>query len=84
VCKTLGRHEIATVQTNAIDQTAGLVNLTTVLADSSGEWIASDLAGLPERRRGRSRAYHKRLVAMIHAEEAMLLGDQISLWARAH
>jgi hypothetical protein len=42
VRKTLGRHEIATVQTTAIDQTAGLVNLTTVLAHASGEWIASD------------------------------------------
>jgi hypothetical protein len=42
VRKTLGHHEIATVQTTAIDQTAGLVNLTTVLAHSSGEWIASD------------------------------------------
>src|ERR1700724_809747 len=36
VRKTLGQHEIATVQT------AGLVNLTTVLAHASGEWIASD------------------------------------------
>jgi ERF superfamily len=42
VRKTLGHYEIATVQTTAIDQTAGLVNLTTVLAHSSGEWIASD------------------------------------------
>jgi hypothetical protein len=41
VRKTLGQHEIATVQTTAIDQAAGLVNLTTVLAHSSGEWIAS-------------------------------------------
>ena len=40
--KTLGQHEIATVQTTAIDQTAGIVNLTTVLAHASGEWIASD------------------------------------------
>ena len=37
VRKTLGQHEIATVQTTAID-----LNLTTVLAHSSGEWIASD------------------------------------------
>ena len=37
-----GQHEIATVQTTSIDQTAGLINLTTVLAHSSGEWIASD------------------------------------------
>ena len=42
VRKTLGQHEIATMQTMAIDQTAGLVNLTTVLAHASGEWIASD------------------------------------------
>ena len=40
--KTLGQHEIATVQTTAIDQAAGVVNLTTLLAHSSGEWIASD------------------------------------------
>ncbi len=37
VRKTLGQHEIATVQTTAIDNSAGLVNLTTVLAHSSGE-----------------------------------------------
>jgi ERF superfamily len=42
VRKVLGRHEIATVQTTAIDQTAGIVNLTTVLAHASGEWMASD------------------------------------------
>jgi len=42
VRKTLGQHEIATVQTTAIDQTAGTVNLTTLLAHSSGEWISSD------------------------------------------
>jgi len=42
VRKTLGQHEIATVQTTAIDQGAGIVNLTTVLAHASGEWIASD------------------------------------------
>src|ERR1700683_3267391 len=42
VRKTLGENEIATVQTTAIDQGAGIVNLTTVLAHSSGEWIASN------------------------------------------
>jgi hypothetical protein len=42
VRKTLGQHEIATVQTTAIDQATGIINLTTVLAHSSGEWIASD------------------------------------------
>ena len=42
VRKTLGQHEIATVQTTAIDQAGGLVNLTTMLLHASGEWIASD------------------------------------------
>ena len=42
VRKTLGKHEIATVQTTAIDNEAGLIRLTTVLAHSSGEWMSSD------------------------------------------
>jgi hypothetical protein len=42
VRKTLGRHEIATVQATAVDQTGEFVNLTTLLAHSSGEWISSD------------------------------------------
>src|SRR6201990_2568749 len=42
VRKTLGQHEIATLQTTAIDQTAGMVRLTTMLAHASGEWIASE------------------------------------------
>jgi hypothetical protein len=42
VRKTLSQHEIATVQTAAIDETAGIVRLSTVLAHASGEWIASD------------------------------------------
>jgi ERF superfamily len=42
VRKRLGQHEIATLQTTAIDQATGMVNLTTTLAHASGEWIASD------------------------------------------
>ena len=42
VRKTLGQHQIATLQTTAIDQAAGTVNLTTTLAHASGEWVASD------------------------------------------
>jgi hypothetical protein len=42
VRKILGQHEIATVQTTAIDKEAGLIHLTTVLAHASGEWISSD------------------------------------------
>src|SRR6202522_2102971 len=42
VRKTLGQHEIATVQTTGVDETTGIMNLTTLLAHASGEWIASD------------------------------------------
>jgi hypothetical protein len=42
VRKTLGQHEIATLQTTAIDPAAQTVTLTTMLAHASGEWIASD------------------------------------------
>jgi len=42
VRKALGRHQIATVQTTAIDNEAGLIRLTTVLAHASGEWMSSD------------------------------------------
>jgi hypothetical protein len=42
VRKTLSQHEIATVQTTSIDEIAGIVRLSTVLAHASGEWIASD------------------------------------------
>src|SRR5450432_2940825 len=35
VRKALGKHEIATVQTTAIDKYSGLIQLTTVLAHSS-------------------------------------------------
>jgi ERF superfamily len=42
VRKSLGQHEIATIQTTAIDKETGLLRLTTVLAHSSGEWISSE------------------------------------------
>jgi hypothetical protein len=42
VRKTLSQHEIATVQTTSIDETAGILRLSTVLAHASGEWIGSD------------------------------------------
>jgi ERF superfamily protein len=42
VRKALGQQQIATVQTTAIDAGSGTINLTTVLAHASGEWIASD------------------------------------------
>jgi ERF superfamily protein len=42
VRKTLSKHSIAAIQTTAIDDGGQLVKLTTILAHSSGEWIASD------------------------------------------
>jgi hypothetical protein len=39
---SLGRHEIAVMQTTAIDESAGLIRLVTLLAHASGEWISSD------------------------------------------
>jgi hypothetical protein len=66
VRKILGQHEIATVQTTSIDQAAGLVNLTTVLAHASGEWIASDWPVCPvadtasPRRMGAALTYARR------------------------
>src|SRR5437588_2640084 len=42
VRKSLGRHEIATIQSTEIDKEAGLLRLTTMLAHSSGEWVSSE------------------------------------------
>jgi hypothetical protein len=42
VRKCLGTHEIATVQTTAIDRDSGLIRLTTTLVHASGEWVSSD------------------------------------------
>jgi hypothetical protein len=40
--KTLGGQQIAIAQTTDIDRANGMVNLTTVLLHTSGEWISSD------------------------------------------
>ena len=42
VRKSLGRHEIATVQTTALNPETGLIHLTTMLAHSSVEWLSSE------------------------------------------
>jgi hypothetical protein len=66
VRKTLGQHQIAAIQTTAIDQAAGIVNLTTMLAHASGEWIASDWPVCPiadmasPRRMGAALTYARR------------------------
>jgi hypothetical protein len=42
VRKSLSQHEIAAIQTTAIDPASGQIQLTTLLAHASGEWISSD------------------------------------------
>jgi len=42
VRKALGQQEIATIQSTRTDPATGRIHLTTTLAHSSGEWIASD------------------------------------------
>ena len=39
VRKCLGQHEIAVVQTTTTEKVTGLIQLTTMLAHPSGEWI---------------------------------------------
>ena len=41
VRKTLSEHEIAVIQTTALDPASRILNLTTTLAHSSGEWVSS-------------------------------------------
>ena len=60
VRKALGGHEIATVQTTAIDKEAGLIRLTTTLAHSSGEWLSSEWPVCPIARPPRRAAWERR------------------------
>src|SRR5262245_3163935 len=69
VRKTLGKHEIATVQTTAIDKDAGFIRLTTVLAHSSGEWVSSDWPVCPV---GETAAPHKMGAALTYARRYAL------------
>jgi hypothetical protein len=41
VRKTLSENELAVIQTTAVDEASRILTLTTLLAHSSGEWIAS-------------------------------------------
>src|SRR5258708_28716462 len=69
VRKALGKHEIETVQTPSIDQEAGLIRLTTVLAHSSGEWVSSDWPVCPV---GDTAAPHKMGAALTYARRYAL------------
>jgi ERF superfamily len=67
VRKTLGKHEIATVQTTSID--GELIRLTTMLAHSSGEWLSSDWPVCPV---GETAAPHKMGAALTYARRYAL------------
>src|SRR5215472_17131736 len=69
VRKVLGKYEIATVQTTAIDQEAGLIRLTTLLAHASGEWVSSDWPVCPV---GETAAPHKMGAALTYARRYAL------------
>jgi hypothetical protein len=69
VRKVLGKHEIATVQTTAIDREAGLIRLTTTLAHSSGEWVSSDWPVCPV---AETAAPHKMGAALTYARRYAL------------
>src|SRR5712672_530898 len=66
VRKSLGKQEIATVQSTTIDTTSGFVRLTTLLAHSSGEWMSSEWPVCPisdtawPRRMGAALTYARR------------------------
>src|SRR6201988_5178054 len=69
VRKVLGKHEIATVQTTAIDREAGLIRLTTLLAHASGEWVSSEWPVCPV---AETAAPHKMGAALTYARRYAL------------
>ncbi|WP_324398846.1 ERF family protein [Bradyrhizobium sp.] len=69
VRKCLGGHEIATVQTTAIDEGSGLIRLTTKLVHASGEWISSDWPVCPV---GETAAPHRLGAALTYARRYAL------------
>jgi ERF superfamily protein len=69
VRKTLGRHEIAAVQSTDIDKGAGLIRLTTILAHASGEWISSEWPVCPI---GETAAPHRMGAALTYARRYAL------------
>src|SRR6202158_1732804 len=69
VRKSLGRNEIATVQTTSIDDAAGPIRLTTTLAHSSGEWVSSEWPVCPV---GETAAPHRLGAALTYARRYSL------------
>src|SRR6516164_6959281 len=69
VRKCLGQHEIATVQTTAIDHDSGLIRLTATLVHASGEWVSSDWPVCPVSETG---APHRLGAALTYARRYAL------------
>jgi ERF superfamily protein len=69
VRKTLGRFEIATVQSTEIDKEGGHIRLTTILAHASGEWMASEWPVCPV---GETAAPHRMGAALTYARRYAL------------
>jgi hypothetical protein len=69
VRKCLGQHEIAMVQTTAIDRENGLIRLTTTLVHASGEWVSSDWPVCPV---GETAAPHRLGTALTYARRYAL------------
>jgi hypothetical protein len=86
VRKTLGGHEIATVQTTAIDNEAGVIRLITTLAHSSGEWLMSEwpVCAISEtaapRRMGAALTYARRYALWTLLRTSRLAAFSDSLW----
>ena len=81
VRKCLSQHEIATLQTTAIDREAGLLRLTTILAHASGEWVSSDWPVCPV---AETAAPHRMgAVCRTHHREIHRHGDEAAWWTRA-
>ena len=83
VRKSLGQHEIATIQTTAIDKDAGLLRLTTVLAHSSGEWISSEwpvcpIADVASAQRMGAALTYALFTLVVESPERMISTHQIS------
>jgi len=77
VRKSLGRHEIATVQTTSIDDAAGLIRLTTTLAHSSGEWVSSNWPVCPV---SETAAPHRMGAALTYARRYALFALECGGW----
>src|SRR5216684_3217120 len=92
--KALGSQQIAIAQTTDIDRASGMVNLTTLLLHTSGEWISSDWPVCPlsetsaPRRMGAALTYARRYALFtmvgIAGEDDLYAPDLVTDPAKGH